>query len=351
MAPHDFHREDFNCIMRESLKLPYKPLKATGCARVCLKHLLSFRFPPTCDRKYNLGPQRSSTENVARQVFCNLLKVEDDINDEACELVNGVELSLGEGVDTISAYLFTAVKNNNGTGVLLLSDIFGFEDSSTRDFAYRLACNGYNVLVPDLFCGDPWTKDRPKAMLEQWIAKQEPQRVAKDIATAAKWMADEFLAAGISKKLGIIGFCFGGGRVIEVLSRDQGACFGIGVSFYGTRMDPSLASEIKVPVLFISGNSDPLCSVNVLKDIEKDIGQRSRVVIFQGRGHGFAHRPNSPEEDKDAEQAFVIMRNWLYDDKEGDILRYSSVFHHFLLDASDVFSESESLAGCRSAAL
>lgn len=54
-----------------------------------------------------------------------------------------MELSIGEGVDSISAYLLTAVKNNNETGILLLSDIFGFEDSSTRDFAYRVACNGY----------------------------------------------------------------------------------------------------------------------------------------------------------------------------------------------------------------
>lgn len=69
--------------------------------------------------------------------------MEEDINDEACELVSGIELSVGEGVDSINAHLFKAVKNNNGSGILLLSDIFGFEDSSTREFAYRVACNGY----------------------------------------------------------------------------------------------------------------------------------------------------------------------------------------------------------------
>lgn len=75
-----------------------------------------------------------------------MLKVEDGINDEACELVNGVELSIGEGADSINAYLFKAVKNNNGAGILLLSDVFGFEDSSTREFAYRVACNGYKYV-------------------------------------------------------------------------------------------------------------------------------------------------------------------------------------------------------------
>ncbi|THG07889.1 hypothetical protein TEA_009586 [Camellia sinensis var. sinensis] len=76
----------------------------------------------------------------------HLVEVEDGIYDEACELVNGVDISIGEGDDSILAYRFTAVKNNNGTGILLLSDILGFEDSSTRDFAYRVACNSYKYV-------------------------------------------------------------------------------------------------------------------------------------------------------------------------------------------------------------
>ena len=170
-----------------------------------------------------------------------------------------------------------------------------------------------SVLVPDLFREDPWAKHRPQAMFEQWIAKQDPERVAKDVATATDWLVHEFVAAGISKKLGLIGFCFGGGRVIEVLARDQGANFGTGVSFYGTRIDPSLAPKVKVPVLFISGDNDPLCSVSLLENVEKTIGRGTKTEIFRGRGHGFVHRPQTPEEDGDAEQAFLLTRNWLHD--------------------------------------
>ncbi|XP_034675083.1 carboxymethylenebutenolidase homolog [Vitis riparia] len=253
----------------------------------------------------------SLTKNTACRVSSGQVKVEDSVDDEACELVNGVELSIGEGDDSINAYLLKAVKNNNGTGILLLSDVFGFEDSSTRDFAYRVACNGYNVLVPDLFRGNPWVKDQPKIMFQQWLATQDPQRVARDIDMSVKWLVDEFIAAGVTEKLGVIGFCFGGGRVIDVLAQDQGAHFGTGVSFYGTRINPSAAANVKVPVLFISGDDDPLCPVNLLKDIEKSIGRGSRLVIFEGRGHGFAHRPESPEDDEDAEQAFTVLRSWL----------------------------------------
>lgn len=126
-------------------------------------------------------------------------------------------------------------------------------------------------------------------------------------------MVDEFNAAGISKKLGIVGFCFGGGRVLEVLAQDTGACFGAGVSFYGTRMKSLNVSDVKVPVLFILGDNDPLCTVNDVQNINKKLNGGSKVVIFEGRGHGFAHRPGSPEEDDDAEKAFMIMREWFND--------------------------------------
>ncbi|XP_043708897.1 carboxymethylenebutenolidase homolog [Telopea speciosissima] len=268
-------------------------------------------FPSSKLWTYNHQRCSYYTKNAICKVSCSQVKLEEGKDDEACELVNGVELMLGEGMDCFRSYLFKAVKNNNGTGILLLSDIFGFEDSSTRDFAYRVACNGYNVLVPDLFRGDPWKKDQSKANFEKWLAAQAPDRVAKDINTSTKWMVDEFVAAGISKKLGIIGFCFGGGRLVETLAQDQGTYFGIGVCFYGTRMDKSLAVHIKVPVLFVSGDNDPLCPVGILNDMEKSIGRGSKVVVYEGHGHEFAHRPESPEEDEDAEEAFLVMRNWL----------------------------------------
>ncbi|RWW22722.1 hypothetical protein GW17_00013063 [Ensete ventricosum] len=250
--------------------------------------------------------------NATGKLLCSQVKLEDDLDDEACELVNGVDLVIGEGQDSICAYLLKAVKNNNGTGVLLLSDVYGFEYPATRDFAYQVACHGYNVLVPDLFRGNPCKKGWAVDRYEDWLSEQLPERVTRDIDTCAKWMIDEFMAAGISKKLGIIGFGFGGGHLIKALARDEQAYFGTGICFYGSNIDPSKGSNINVPVLFICGDNDPFCPVNTLHRIEKNI-QSSRVVIYRGRSHRFAHQPESEEDDQAAEDAFAIMRNWLHD--------------------------------------
>lgn len=149
-------------------------------------------------------------------------------------------------------------------------------------------------------------------MFEEWISKQKPEYVTRAIFASAKWMMDELAAAGISNKLGIIGFCYGGGRVVDILAQDEEAYFGSGVSFYGTRIDTSVASKIKVPLLLITGDDDALCPITILEDITK-MNEESKMVVFRGQGHGFAHRPQSAEEDADAEEAFMIMRNWLHD--------------------------------------
>lgn len=170
-----------------------------------------------------------------------------------------------------------------------------------------------SVLVPDLFKGDPWSKDRPKASFEQWITNQKSEIIAKDVFTSAKWMTSEFAAVGLTNKLGIIGFCFGGGRLIDVLAQDHEAYFGSGVSFYGTRIDPSAAGNVKVPVLLVTGDGDALCPVNALEEVVKRNDELMKMVVFKGRGHGFVHRPQNPEDDEVAEEAFTLMRGWLSD--------------------------------------
>uniref|UniRef100_A0A0D9WGV0 Carboxymethylenebutenolidase homolog n=1 Tax=Leersia perrieri TaxID=77586 RepID=A0A0D9WGV0_9ORYZ len=234
-------------------------------------------------------------------------------DDEACELVSGADLVIGgdEEGGAVRAYLLKAVKNNNGTGILLLSDIFGFEDSATRDFAYRVACHGYNVLVPDLFRGNPWRKPE-KDGFDEWLAGHGAERVSRDIDACTKWLVDEFTAAGVSKKLGIIGFCYGGGRLVETLARDGGGSYSAGVCFYGTRMDASLAPRLDAPVLFVCGDGDPLCAVETVREMEAG-ARGAKAVVYAGRGHGFAHRPQSLEDDGDAEDAFGLMRAWLHD--------------------------------------
>ncbi|KAH7424888.1 hypothetical protein KP509_11G030100 [Ceratopteris richardii] len=232
-------------------------------------------------------------------------------DEDECELVSRLELTMGEGDDKIDAYLVKAMKNNNGSAILLLTDVFGFNNNDTRDFAYRLSCFGYNVLVPDLCQGIPWSKDRPKSEYEDWRAGHPSERVEKAISTAARWLKEEIATAGTPKKLGLLGFCFGGGRVLEVLARDTEQLFATAVSFYPTRFEEAVAETIYVPILLIAGEKDDLCPSEKVQSVARQI-KGSKAHIYPDRGHAFAHHPSS-DDDEDAEKAFAAMKAWFYE--------------------------------------
>jgi len=242
-------------------------------------------------------------------------------DDEVCELVNGFDVEIGdaESEDGFSGYYIHALKNNNGAGVLLLSDVYGYESSGIRDFVYRLGCVGYNVLVPDLFRGEPWDEQTPPTgeAYERWRSTHTPERIAEDIDVSIAYLRnlledpDEESSSPPSSphKYAVVGFCIGGGQTIQTVAR-QPTTFATAVSFYGTRIDPEVAQSIQVPLLLITGDSDPKSSVEVVKELERRVAG-SKAIVYTGRGHGFVHQPDTLEDDEAAEDAFTKMRLWL----------------------------------------
>ncbi|CAI5473642.1 unnamed protein product [Closterium sp. Yama58-4] len=285
--------------------------------------------------------------------------VSAEADDETCEIVHGRDLMLGgdEGPTDASstttaaiaaaahglgddregfrAHLVEPIKNKNGSGVVLLSDVMGLDDADTKMFAYRLACFGYSVLIPDLFRGQPWDASRPQEEYEAWRESLDSAQLATDIDTAARYLAASISTpAPVSPgngRIALLGFCFGGGRLIEALARDGSSgsdgegltaeLFSTGVFFYGTRFDPAIAGSIRVPLLLVAGDSDSLCTTEILQEVARRVkggagagGEAVEVVtrVYAGRDHAFAHRPKSMEEDEDAEDAFHATRHWLH---------------------------------------
>lgn len=154
---------------------------------------------------------------------------------------------------------------------------------------------------------------------DSWRAQHSPERVASDIALAHKYLAEELAEHGAGLRgegrIALLGFCFGGGRVVEQLAADTEGKYSAGVSFYGTRYDAGLGGKVKAPLLLIAGDSDELVPVDFLGDVERNLkkGQGrapSKVKIYEGRKHAFAHHPKF-EDDVDADDAFELMKDWL----------------------------------------
>ena len=124
--------------------------------------------------------------------------------------------------------------------LILLPDVSGIEDEANLRFAALLVSRGFDVILVDLFRGDPWDAARAKCTYEQWRSRHPAQRIDADVASAVSWAA---VAHGAS--VGLMGLCFGGGagwRAAEAGLPDLGAV----VLCYPTRVESS--GVIRVPV-------------------------------------------------------------------------------------------------------
>jgi dienelactone hydrolase len=83
-----------------------------------------------------------------------------------------------------------------------------------------MAKAGYFVVMPDLFDGDPIPLDAIEKGFEfpPWLSKHPPERVDSIVEATIKEMRERY---GV-KKIGAVGYCFGGRYVVRFLAKDKG---------------------------------------------------------------------------------------------------------------------------------
>lgn len=117
-----------------------------------------------------------------------------------------------------------------------------------------------------------------------------------------------------------IGFCFGGGTVLELARSSTDSIDGV-VSFHGDLKSPTLAADtsaIKIPVLVLHGADDPYVPQ---ADVQLFIGTMQKASVddwtliqFSGAVHSFTN-PNADSDgsryhERTAKRAFEMMEEF-----------------------------------------
>jgi carboxymethylenebutenolidase len=173
---------------------------------------------------------------------------------------------------------------NSKGGVLVIHENKGMTDW-VRSVAGRLAGAGYSALAVDLLSEEGGTGAfHDPAEATAALAKIAPDRFTRDMNSAIGQL--RFLLPG--QKIGVVGFCFGGGLVWQLLN--SGA---LGVSaaipFYGPLPAKPDFTESKAAVLGIYGGLDN--RVTGSKPAAKAALDRARLVnelvVEPGADHAF----------------------------------------------------------------
>jgi carboxymethylenebutenolidase len=201
----------------------------------------------------------------------------------------------------MSGYLVAPAGDGPFPAVLVVHENRGL-NPYIEDVARRAATEGFLALAPDGLSpigGYPGNDDDGKVMQKSL----DPQKLFTDMLNSAKYLKGHALSTG---KLGVTGFCYGGG-VVNALAVEMGADMNAGVPFYGRApSDAADVAKIKAALLINYAEDDK--RVNAMRDgyraaLEAN-GATFEMHSYEGTRHGFHNNSTARYNEAQAKVAW-----------------------------------------------
>lgn len=205
------------------------------------------------------------------------------------------EINYSDGETKMKGYLAydDSIKGKR-PGIIVVHEWWGHNDYAKKR-ARMLAALGYRALALDMY-GNGKNASHPKD------AGKFSGEVKKNMAVAEK----RFMAAysvlqkqdNVAKdKMAAIGYCFGGGIVLEMARR--GVDLDAVVSFHGSlgTKTPATRGKVKAKVLVLNGQADPFVKEKAIVSFKNEMKAANvdfKLVSYPGAKHAFTN----PEADK-----------------------------------------------------
>jgi carboxymethylenebutenolidase len=212
-----------------------------------------------------------------------------DLNDSA---LTSSEVKFAAADDSsISAYISRPKGDDKRPAVVVVHEWRGINDH-IREVARKLAKAGYVALVPDLLSrrGGTASFPTPEAATEV-LLKIDQETILKDLTAATNFLKHQnFVRA---EKIGVIGFCWGGGKALAFTTRSKDLA--ASVIYYGD--NPRNLDDVKnitAPVLGQYGGADERITSGVpkLEEAMKKYGKSFEYKIYPGAPHAFNNDTN-----------------------------------------------------------
>src|ERR687894_392798 len=199
------------------------------------------------------------------------------------------------GNGSIKGYLARPAKNGKLPAVLVIHENRGL-NPYIEDVARRLALANFVAFAPDGLTsvgGYPGSDEKGAAAFREVDGK----KMTEDFVAAARWLKAR---PDSTRKLGAVGFCFGGGMVNQLAVR-LGGDLKAGVVFYGRQAGVDDVPKISPPLLFHYAGNDERVNAGIaayeaaLKANKKTYASH----MYEGKQHGF-HNDTTPRYDETA---------------------------------------------------
>ncbi|MGH7515871.1 MAG: dienelactone hydrolase family protein [Gemmatimonadales bacterium] len=202
--------------------------------------------------------------------------------------------------DTIRAYVAYPERKDKAPAVIVIHEVYGLTDWEPT-VVDRLANNGLVAIVPDLLSSKHGRSPANPDSGRKLIGELEPARVTADLDATYAWIGAQPAVA--SERIGVIGFCWGGGQSFRYATNNPK--LRAAVVCYGPTAGEGL-DRIKSPILGVYGEDDARINQSLpATDAEmKQLGKRFDRTIYPGTGHGFLKPGRKGNDGPEPERAW-----------------------------------------------
>ena len=215
---------------------------------------------------------------------------------DACAGLSKETLQYSDGDVALEGYLVhdDTIKEAR-PGILVVHDWMGL-GSYAKMRADQLAELGYVTFAIDMYGKGIRPKDSKEASAQASIYREDRALMRSRARAGLDVLMSQPLVD--SKRIAAIGYCFGGGTVLE-LARSGADIQGV-VSFHGNldTPNPEHAKGIKAKVLVLHGADDPFVPEKDVIAFHQEMRQAKvdwQMVIYGGAVHSFSN-PNSGDD-------------------------------------------------------
>ena len=223
-----------------------------------------------------------------------------------------------EGIHFESHLIYNSDYGPNQPVLLMVPNWMGPTENAFKK-ARKLADEGFAVFVTDMYGLDVRpTNTQESAKAAGFVRADRPMMRARaqKAVSVIESLADEYPLN--PNKVLAIGFCFGGGTVLELARSGESRVRGV-VAFHGNldTPNPADAYDIKIPVLVLHGANDPYVPKEQIDGFFEEMrvaGVDFQFIAFGGAVHSFTN----PEADSDgaryhersAQRAFEMLSDF-----------------------------------------
>ncbi|XP_028058804.1 endo-1,3;1,4-beta-D-glucanase-like isoform X2 [Camellia sinensis] len=184
----------------------------------------------------------------------------------------------------------------------------GYEAPNLRKLANKVAAEGFLVVVPDFFYGEPFNLNNPNMDRESWRKAHGVDKGFED----AKPVISALRSKGVTS-IGAAGFCWGGVVVVKLARTDE---IQAAVVLHPGCITEDEIKEVKCPISILGAEIDQVSPPEQLKQFGEILSAKpgidSFVKIFPGVSHGWSVRYDIGNESavKSAEESHGDMLSW-----------------------------------------